>query len=316
MDVKSLYQQISLDCINFQDRTLQLSPDISEKPLCQELIASITRFGILHPPIVLEGNNHNSFRIVKGRQRLRVISESLGENSCVCRVLPPDTLMSEVLSLALEELMISHAPTVIEQALCWQKALKFMDEKEALAEFGSRLDSLHRYSGSRLLRLFELDDRQIESLHIGRLEPKTAFHLLDLTAGDRNSLFEIIDSLQLSSSNQKKLVDSCLELSRRQDRMVADILADPECPGITGYGDANPPQKTAVLMNWLSDMKNPLLNRSKREFHRLKSGMNLPGNINLSHSPAFEKDSMTLTVTFRDLQELQKKWPAIRKSLT
>ncbi len=313
MNIKPLYQKICLTQIDLEDLTFNLTP-IGLEGISARLRDSVSRCGIIHPPL-LTPKDHDKFTIVAGRQRLLAAHQILADNFCDCLILPTETPPAILLTVALQDIMLNRPASPLEKAICWQKAVDFLGRDIAEEEFAPQLELTRQLNPARLEKILALDDEIQESLHQGSLELKTIFKLIDLAPADREALFRIIKQLRLSSSNQRKLIEHCQELHRRQNRQITAILAEPECLEIINHNEANPPQKTAMLMIWLTGQCYPRLTGASQEFRSLIGQLKLPKGVTLEHSPSFEKDNLQMTIDFKDQRQLTEKWPAIRQAI-
>ena len=164
-----------------------------------------------------------------------------------------------------------------------------------------------RYKPYKLLQLLELDDERLAALHENRLEISTAFEILKMEADDRNVLFHAIISLKLSSSNQRKLVRNCQELAKRKNCKMTTIIKDPEMLKILHDHSLDNSKKTSRLMKSLNRQLYPRLLSAEDEFHKFINKLDLPANTEIKHAPSFEKDSITVSITFENKGALTSK---------
>jgi hypothetical protein len=139
--------------------------------------------------------------------------------------------------------------------------------------------------------------------------------MISLSMRDRLSLFEIIKSLNLSFSNQKKIISICRELASRTNQSITDLLGDPEIENILGHKRSNPPQKTANLMNLLTNRKMPRYCDAEKKFKHLVSSLKLPKNVSVTHTPYFENNRVTLSITVSTLEQFHETWIKIKDTL-
>lgn len=313
MKTNSLYQKIYLNQIDLEDLTFNLTP-VDREEISAQLRDTTSRCGILNPPLLITTEN-GRFAIVAGRQRLMAARQILADNFCNCLVLPGDTPSAVLLTIALHDILLSRPASPLEKAICWQKAVGFLGRDRATEEFSPQLDLTRQLTPARLEKILTFNDEMQAALHHGSLELKTALKLIELDTTDRHALFQIIKQLRLSSSNQKKLLEHCLELHHRQNRLIGAILAEPDCLEIINHPEANPPQKTAMLMNWLTSLCYPRLTEASKAFRSFVGKLQLPKGVSLEHTPSFEKDNMQMTIDFKDQLQLAEKWPIIRQAL-
>jgi hypothetical protein len=312
MSIKTIYQKIPLAKIDMADRFFSLAP-VEEDQLPDQLRASIESYGIIHPPLLLQTDN--LYIVVTGRRRLIAATDVLKQDFCNCLVLPPETTPAMALALALEDIQTSRPPSPVEQAKCWQKVVELLGEEEAREEFGSRLEIIGKLPPSGPAKLMELGSEILTALHAGGIKLKIASRLMAIDQEGRRELFSIISRLRLSHSNQRKLIDQCRELSKRHKRTVIEILADPECREIIKEPLANPPQNTAMLMNWLTGQCHPRLSEAENDHRSFISRLELPPNVSIAHAQSFEKDTLKMTIEFKNRQDLEETWPALKELL-
>lgn len=305
---------VNLQHINFQDFSNSLTPEEAREPNA-ELLASVARAGILHPPILRELGG-NRLEIVTGRRRLLAAQQTLHNISTICLVLPAETLPAEALAINLEDTLLRGDITVVEQAIFFQKILDHLDENEAAQRFLPALSlEPHRHHLHNLLQLLGLEEHLLGAVHEGRLHEGVARELLGLNFTDRLSLYEVMEILSLSVGNQKKITACCRELATRHNTSVMALLCRPEVREILDPQETNIPQKTARLMQWLTDQRFPSLAAAEQEFRIFAAALKLPSAVTLSHSPSFEQDQVHLSIPFADREELHRVWPRLAEVL-
>ncbi|MEN8258310.1 MAG: ParB/RepB/Spo0J family partition protein [Thermodesulfobacteriota bacterium] len=303
---------LAINEIDFQDETYLLQPVPCLEPP-QHLIASIKRVGILHPPLVDEVEP-GRYRIMAGRGRLLAVRR-LHFHTCECRVLPVSATPLETFTLLLEELIATKTPSLVEQAIFFQKINAWLDLDEAAHRFLPLLGlEAHPYQAQKLLRLNNLEEVIQESLHAGSLDSKVAWELEKLSFTDRMALFEIIMALKLSVGNQKKITLISREVAVRSKTTIAAFLASEQSQEILNTPDLNTPQKTARFMAWLQAKQFPRLSQAEQEFKDFCRSLHLPQGASVQHSPYFEKDEISLTLTFKNQADLLKKMPLLTSS--
>ncbi len=305
---------VNLQHINFQDFSNSLTPEEAREPNA-ELLTSVTRTGILHPPILRE-LGRASMEIVTGRRRLLAAQQTQHSISTICLVLPTETLPAETLAINLEDTLLRGDITVVEQAIFFQKILVHLDEDEAARRFLPALGlEPHRHHLHNLLQLLGLEEHLLGAVHEGRLHDGVARDLLSLNFTDRLSLHEVMEILSLSVSNQKKITAICRELAARHNTSVMGLLCQPEVREILDPQETNIPQKTARLMQWLTEQRFPSLAAAEQEFRSFAATLKLPSAVALSHSPSFEQDQVHLSIPFANREELRRLWPLIANAL-
>lgn len=304
-------KNIDLSQVDFNDLSYSIAP-IPESEIDSTLKASIARHGILHPPLVREINSV-SYTIIAGRKRLLAWRSLAKEKTCHCLVISRQIPEFEVFHILLAEIQLVRQLTMVEKALFLQKIAAVAEEKQIVKEFLPRLNLAPDPSVMKqTLRLLELEAPILKGIHQGYVNETVARDFVSLPLQDRSILFEIVASLRLSLSNQKKLLQICRELASRENKSITALLATPEVHAILHHPEANPPQKTKNLMTWLARRHKSRSIHAEEEFNRFINEIRLPGNVSVTHTPFFEDDAVTLSITFRNRSFLLQAWEKIK----
>lgn len=304
-------KNIDLSQVDCNDLSYSIAP-IPESEIDSTLKASIARHGILHPPIVRE-INPVSYTIIAGRKRLLAWRSLAKEKTCHCLVISRQIPEFEVFHILLAEIQLVRQLTMVEKALFLQKIAAVAEEKQIVKEFLPRLNLAQDPSVMKqTLRLLELEAPILKGIHQGYVNETVARDFVSLPLQDRSILFEIVASLRLSLSNQKKLLQICRELASRENKSITALLATPEVHAILHHPEANPPQKTKNLMTWLARRHKSRSIHAEEEFNRFINEIRLPRNVSVTHTPFFEDDVVTLSITFRNRSFLLQAWEKIK----
>lgn len=304
-------KNIPLSHVDFDDFTYSISPVHDYIP-DETLTKSIASFGILHPPLVRK-NNSGIYTIITGRKRLLALRALHAGSICSCLVISHNIPEIDAFHVLLEDIQLTRQLTIIEKAIFLQKTTALADERYIIREFLPPLGLAPKlFSIQRTLKLLDLEAPILRGIHHGKINEKLAHDLLELSIKDRMVLFEIITTLRLSGSYQKKMLNICKDLASRSTTSIAVLLNNDEVHDILHHQEANPPQKTKNLMSWLSRKHKPRYGQASDEFRRFITGMQLPQNVTVEHTPFFEDESMTLTITFPNRKSLQHAWEKIR----
>jgi hypothetical protein len=308
-------KSLDISLIDFADFSYSISPDreiIPDEPL----IKSIARHGILHPPLVKE-IKADSYVIVTGRKRLSAFRTLFPKMKfCTCNIIPTQIREIDTFSILLEEILTIRKLSPIEKAFFLQKLSSLIDENIIAKEFLPRLDlPPDPFYFKRTVMLLNLEEPLLRAIHQGVINEIVARDFLTLSANDRLALHHIMTSLQFSVSNQKKLLNICRELASREGRTIASIFEDKGMLEIINHKEANPPQKTKNLMNWLSRKHTPRSSQADDEFKHFSASLQLPSNVSVDHAPFFENDSVKLSITFSNRKAVQNAWKTIKDAI-
>jgi hypothetical protein len=311
MTIRLQCREIAPGNIELTNETFLLAPSCPQPD--ERLISSIKEFGILMPPVLLEKNG-GFFQVVTGWRRiLSAINISRNKN-IICLVAPSKTREADCLSLALEDILFNRTPSAIELALFLKKMAKHHEPAKIVENFSHKMNLPPRAAlFSKYINLLDLEEPLVQAVHNSLLDVRIAFELTELNMRDRLAIFDLVESLRLSVSNQKNLLIACRELAGRYNTSILAILADSRIIEILHHQHANIPQKTAMIMNCLENKRFPLLHAAESDFRQFLKDLKLPEMMTLAHSPSFEEDSMTLSITCSDRREVEEIVAAVTK---
>lgn len=243
---------IPIKHIDRADLRFNLLPFIEEPS--PELTGAIVRLGLLHPPLVQESGD-GRLLIVAGRKRLRVVGDLLKWPACHCLLIPSGLDPLSTLALAMEEALLSGPISPLARATLVAKALALCPAEEVAHRFLPRLAlPPHPDALAAILALNSLEQPMALALHQGRLDERMALVLTTLSFRDRLSVFELIDTLQLSLSHQRHVVTLCQDLAKRQDTSIHTLLTDQGLRAIIAHPDSDLPQKASAVLRYLREL--------------------------------------------------------------
>ncbi len=293
-------KRIPFEQIDFNDKTYHLRPESdSDDAAANDLASSIKLCGILHPPIVLVREDKN-YTIIAGRQRLSIYRRHAAAKGCHCLVVPAAAAPLDCWQLFLEEGLLGPAWSLIIKARFLKKIMTTdgVREEDALGFMG-RLDlPANPHHLKKIMALTELEAPLVSAAQQGTISEKTALAMTTMSFRDRLAVFELISALRLSVSNQRRLIQTCLELCRRESTSIHAILSSREVMNILDEQAVSLPQQTNCLMKHLQKRQFPRLSAAEEEFAAWQTRLQLPEWASVSHTPAFEKDRVCLNLDF------------------
>lgn len=123
-------------------------------------------------------------------------------------------------------------------------------------------------------------------------------------ATDRAALFSLLQDLQCGENHLKDLLDWFEEIAARDERTVADILEQRELRSARATPGSRH-DKLKAVKTALRKLRYPHLTRLEENVRQAVKALNLGRTGQLSFPPDFEGDEVTLTLTVRNVHELQ-----------
>lgn len=304
MNPDEVFRYVDPAGIDFSDHTYSLTP-WEEQP-DDMLLRSISRFGVLHPPI-LRALSDRSYLIVAGRMRILAHRQYFQGKPIMCRIVPADRDDAFIFSILLEESLAGTPFTPLEQLIFLQKLKQASSNEDAEAMLEKLGHKKQPHILKDLLKLLSLDNSVLLALHTGKITMKNARKLLQVASEDQVLLVRLIKDLHLGGSKQQKLIDLSFELSKRTNISLQQVIAE-FLHSEAGQAQAPPeniPQQSTALLNRLQAECFPRLTEADKSFKHKVAILNLPSHLHISHTPSFEDTNLTLSVRFPDWQALE-----------
>ena len=304
-------REVRLDHIDFKATRYNLRP-VVENRAPADLVDSIRQYALLHPPLVHQ-ISAQQFEVLSGRRRL-LAARSLGIGWPFCLVLDRTITPACQARLQLEHIQTTTSLSIIEQARFIQIYMEKLGKEAAL----QLLKPLGHQPGSHrlqwLLDFLRLTPVCQQALYKGSLSPRAGTALIPFSATDQDKLTELIERLRFGTSKQLRLIHLARELCMRPPgTSLVTLIAPWEQQHLQQDDHGNIPQKGTLLLQWLHTACCPRSTAAKQEFRRFVGQLNLPAGMTISHTPAFEDDTLVVSLTFPNREALQEKLSYIKK---
>jgi len=283
--------------------------DISE-----DLQKSFSLTGILHPPIVLQNGSGDKYTIVHGFKRLLWAKNHISTEHIDCLTITKDAPPTFILDIILTDHLTNSTISLAEKARFTQIAARFVNNNIIENNYLPLLGLKKKNNAiTEILKILEQDEKIIKEIHAGRIQDKMVSEIMKLrNSQDRLALADLFQSLCLGDGKQKRLFSLIRDIAFRENLSIAGLLEKSELQDILNHEEMNNPQKAQHLANILQRDLTPDYHDAQDKFNNEVKNLQLPKNCSISHVPAFEKDEITLSVTFKDFVECKQLLPKIK----
>ncbi|WP_028584277.1 ParB N-terminal domain-containing protein [Desulfogranum mediterraneum] len=278
-------------------------PDFIDETVDPATLSAISQHGLLLPLLVQQGEDEPLCALLLSGHRQLAACSQLKLSTVPCLVLSVETPPFQRLSLLCAHRRLGGVPSPLEDALVAREASARLSGEELfqLLELMGYRGNQHALAG--LLALLELAPSAQEAIH-GRLIPaKAATQLAKLTHQDQGLVVHSIKRYHFGGSKQNRLLELVIEMTRRQECSFAELLA--MLPEQASPDTNNIPQQGARLLEQLHNLHAPQRIEAEAAFQRFVQGLQLPAQVEVTPSPAFERDSCTVTMTFPSQEALR-----------
>lgn len=266
-----------------------------------DLENSLSRTGIIHPPIVIQ-ETVEDFTIVSGFRRLTFAHTSTKLDRIDCMVLEKGASFSHILDIILTDQNSDAKLSLAEKARFVQIASRFSTDNDIVGNYLSRLELKKRPSVTlMLLDLLKQEESIIREVHSGRLQEKMVAEILKLPeVADRLALVQLFKTLGMGDGKQRRFFNLIRDIAYRKGSSIVSYLGNKNIRGILNNSEMNVPQKIFHLGDLLQQQLTPSASKAEEDFRKKVKNLQLPANYSISHSPSFEKDAITLSIIFED----------------
>jgi len=273
------------------------------------LIRSIGHIGLVHAPLVMEGDS-GVLTIISGYRRIRALM-ALDQGHVPCRVVEKNDLEPlEALLINLHDNLATRRLNETEKAMALERLARVVHADDLVETYMPLLGlPSHKPLLKAYLRIVEmLGERELYGLARGHITVKTAEALADEDPANRESLFQLITTLHLNGNQQKQWIELLMDLTRICQQPLADIIrAVAGEEGFETAGIQNRPQWSKTILRRLRLKRFPHLVRAEDRFRGQVSRLNPPKGVRISAPPFFESPDFRLEVQFRHGRELKEK---------
>ncbi len=274
-----------------------------EEDIPAELEDSFRNSGILTPPCLIPRGG-DTFILLTGYKRLRFWMQENPQKSIVCRRFHATPATRQCLAIALDDQRFGNKElSLAEQARFIQLASTVLPEmeKEGLAGL---LPLLGLKKNPQLLRnllaLAREPQELLQAAHRGEISLQIYSELRKLKQQDRTALLTLFSRLRLGGGKQRRFLLQLRDCAYTHAQSIADLLQQQDFLNIVEHRNLTISQKIQHLSSLLQAMLQPSLHSEEKSFQEQVRKLELPENYALEHSPSFEKDEITLRITFAD----------------
>jgi ParB/RepB/Spo0J family partition protein len=293
-------KKISVAAIDLQDRSFKIRVDTGD----DELKESVEKTGIINCPYLMFLKDEAKYKIVCGFRRIKAASD-LGLKDITANIIDDYSDEKELFLLALHDNLAGLPLNLVEKANAVKSLLKYFQEEEVIKKYLHLLGLPPVFSCLEELLLIEgLDSEIKQGIVNGTVAKKNGLSLSGL-GSDGLLLYRLFMQVNLSTSKQAEIIDSCCDILRRDRLSIPEIINEKEITEALSREDLTLSQKGDKIRLFLRKKRFPMLIILEDRFLNLKKKLGLSKNIRFEPPPSFEGDVYSLQLNFRNVEELK-----------
>ncbi len=279
------------------------------------LYASLDALSMLSPPVVYMENNQE-FHLVDGLGRVTWLAErKKGEAPCMVldRAISPADLGMYILAVHNREILSTATCKACFCAFLHNRGVeqeKIIDDFMPLLEMNS-----HAKIFAQCLRIASMPENVLQFCHEKGFSLKKCINIARHEKEMLQRVFALRQHLSLSASVLEEILSSLRDISRMHETDCNDILDSGEARHILEE-DIPGTARTARFRNFLKELRQPVLTEVNA---RIMSGireMNLPGNVRVDYDKTLENRNVTIVISVKNRDELERGVRAVSHSKT
>jgi len=275
-----------------------------------DLVSSVEAVGLINPPI-LKHRQEQKYQIVCGFRRV-LACKTLGWDKIESCVLSEKLADFDLLRLAVLDNRSHRQLNVVEQARGISKLAPHVPPRDRLR----LLSSLLGFPENRkVFEKLEALSGLPEPIQGGVVEETISFEgavfLARLSPEDASSCFHMLKPLRLSQNKQTEIITWVQEIAIREDIQPEELIRSEDVRTILENPDLNRNERSSKLRAYLRKRRFPNLAQAEEKFSREAGTLKLDEHVHLSPPPHFEGGSYSLRMTFKTLEDFNKRLNAL-----
>jgi ParB family transcriptional regulator, chromosome partitioning protein len=298
------YRTVSLTDVKADDDAFR----ITTRTGIEDLIGSIDKMGLLHPPVLV--GNLSEYKIVCGFRRIAAC-RNLGWSQTTARVLTETADRFLLTLLAIADNALQRSLNLMETS----RALNLLADvcpdhkrfREAASALGLPVNPSVVAKIKKICRLPLEIQKGIVADTIG-LSMALALGELDQPAGE--ALLAMFDQLKVGLNTQRELLLLVKEIARREGRSVQQLIAEKSLQEILINAQLDRAVKRQKIRFFLQQRRYPSISKAADQYQKRVKQLKLGNEINLIPPKNFENNTFTMILRFKtreDLSDLKEK---------
>lgn len=304
------YKPASVDLgdIDKDDTSLQ----ITTRSSIDDILPSIIDHGIVNPPVVIE-KNQGRYKVVCGFRRIAACIH-LNIKDVAARIVDPVTDTLEIVKIAISDNTMQRSLNLLEESRALILLSECIHDKVQLARTSSSLglpDNLSLIK--KIIRISYLPEIIQNAVSEGWISLAMAMELDNIEKEAAVYTATLFRSLKTGLNKQREIVTNLLEIAKREEITIKDIVDDEHFQGIVNDPDSDTAKKSHSVRNYLKERRFPEISKAEKKFRSRLKTLKLNNHMKLIPPKSFEGEYFELNFRFKDLADLQSLGEAVKR---
>lgn len=290
---------IPLEKIDFQNTDYQITTEENTDSLC----FSIKKIGLIQRPLLIRGEK--KYIVLCGFRRINALKR-LNESRIKAQIIEAREAELEKIQVAITDNIFQRQLNLIEQsrALSLLRNLNY-DDKQLIQE-ASNLGLPGNLSViEKILQLCRLPDEIQQYIISNSISLPIAIELARLDADTSVTIARLFFSLGFGLNKQREMLTFLREIAKREDTTIASLLNEFALRKIIDDDQAEKPLKARHVRTYLKKRRFPRLSEAEKAYQEAVKKLPFDNGMKLMPPIHFEGNSYTLSIDFKNLDELK-----------
>lgn len=289
---------VSLTDIDTQDTAHR----ITTRNQLEDLLVTIPSFGLLHPPVLIE--KPSAYGVVCGFRRIAACRR-LGWKSLDARILAAVHDRFQIAQLAVADNILQRPLNLIETSRALNLLKETSPDRQQLekAELALGLP-VNPSVATKVQQLCRLAIPIQEGILSDTINLSMALELGKMDATDSGMLVALFNRLKLGLNKQRELLGLVTEIATREDISIQQLIGEPSLQNILLNADLDRAIQRQQIRSLLRQRRYPAITEAEANFRKQVRQLKLGKHIQLVPPRDFEGATYTMTLHFKNLQDL------------
>jgi len=305
--------------INFKEKKVQIGTIDTENKIFEittctkiaNLVDSIKKIGLINYPILIR--NNKSFIVVSGFRRIAAC-RSIGWLYITARILDSDTDHPTCIKIAIAENTMQRPLNLVEQAKSLNLLSNHVDTDKHLIQVASEFGLPDNHVLINKIKQICFLDPLIQKCILNEIISLSVALLLSKIEPDAAIEFAVVfEQLKLSLSKQREIISLVEEIAIREGTGMINVLRNDFLKETLSDNDFDRNKKAQRIRYYLKRRRFPEIIKAEKEFAQHVKALKLESGMKLVPPKNFEGGLFTLSISFKNIIELNKSRELIDK---
>jgi len=268
----------------------------------EDLVGSIDKIGLLHPPMLIR--NFSAYKIVCGFRRIAAC-RSLGRLRITAGVLKENTDRFQMAQLAIADNAMQRSLNLVETSRALNLLADVCADQTRSREAALTLRlPVNPAVVAKVKKICRLPVGIQESIVAGSIGMSMALALGELDQPTGAALLGLFDRLKLGLNKQRELLLLLKEIAKREDRSLQQLIAERPLQEILINAQLDRAVKRQKIRFYLQQRRYPSISKAAADYEKRVKQLKLGIDIKLLPPRNFEDTAFTMTLRFKNREEL------------